>query len=101
VRGSKYPIVLAWSLSSCRSALTVLLRVAWCSRIIAQGLGGPGARFSCSNIQALVDPAPLGLPRLHPGNYVEGISNDGRIPTKFLIVCEQALSLGHVSLVVL
>src|SRR2546421_12549229 len=33
VMGSKYPIVLAWSLSSCRSALTVLLRVTWCSSL--------------------------------------------------------------------
>src|SRR3989442_16011190 len=31
VIGSKYPTVLAWSLSSCRSTLTVLLRVTWCS----------------------------------------------------------------------
>ncbi len=29
--GSKYPTVPAWSLSSCRSTLTVLLRVTWCS----------------------------------------------------------------------
>src|SRR5207253_2022081 len=31
VIGSQYPTVLAWSLSSCRSALMVLLRVTWCS----------------------------------------------------------------------
>src|SRR6267143_3171942 len=30
VIGSKYPTVLAWSLSSCRSTRTVLLRVTWC-----------------------------------------------------------------------
>ncbi len=47
------------------------------------------------------DPSLSGLPGLHPGNYVERISNDSRIPTKFLIVGEQGLSFGHVSLVVL
>src|SRR5256885_13205738 len=31
VIGSKYPMVLAWSLSSCRSTLTVLPCVTWCS----------------------------------------------------------------------
>src|SRR5439155_19267326 len=31
VIGSKYPIVLAWSLSSCRSTLMVLFRVTWFS----------------------------------------------------------------------
>src|SRR5437016_1287737 len=31
VMGSKYPIVLAWSLSTFRSTLMVLSRVTWCS----------------------------------------------------------------------
>src|SRR5437660_7900107 len=31
VIGSKYPTVLAWSLSSCRRTLTGLLHVTWCS----------------------------------------------------------------------